>query len=220
MSGDIFKTKLEEEIKEMTSYFNYIGINLESLSSSLTAELSDFVNFMKDKKYLFSFTERKDLLFDNVSNDKNDIINSNLNINNDSLINDINFIKQKLIMIKQSIEEIHRVNKKDDIILAGEYKLLLSNLHDLTNKNKQLDNNDDKNLYHIGNKNIILERINLLNTKKEEISKLNEYKHLLIKQKENLTKKLIPYENIPTDIDLLKALVNKRKEEYNKLKNN
>lgn len=242
------KDILTKEIEALNNYFtNIIKIDINDLSSSLRIKLKDFVEFIKDKEYLLSNIERENLVmqYNNTFNINNLEYNINkfsfetiYDSNNtfsykNNIMKFINLFKQRLLKIKESLEKNKDMYKEIIANIEKDTEILNYNVNNLEKNNQifnnsnniiNLSNNNDKETYDVNNTNLLNELdIKLNNLKNNKVNKLisiKEYKNKLIEKKETLIKKLKPFENLPTDIDLMKQIVEQKKLEYEKLVDN
>lgn len=222
------------EVNNLKRYLKSIRLELTNFSSALLYELNDFCKFILDKKYLLTYSESRNLLF---TSDKEILMTHNT-------VNNYNFLDKKLqekqiiriqeLKIKKNnyyINYFRNLNDKierNNNINTQNTRLLVENIIDNDNKmianikntveNKKLNALSEIQTFHLGNKELIHQKLKSLNNSILEIEKLRDYKKTLIEKKSILLKKNSAYENIPSDIYLLRELVRRRKEEYERIK--
>ena len=205
------------EIEAIKSYLLKIGLSINDFSSSFILELTDFISFIMNKKHLLPVSDTRNLIFSGDLFEKNYKENKvHKDLKEEEELKFYNFYVADLIC------KLENLNKSFKPIKTEEY--IIQTNKDINNLKEKIDvlkrnSEQEIDIYHLGNKEIIDNKLNDLNKKKKEISKLKEYKILLLEKKQILLKNLQPFESIPCDINLLKKLVEVKKLEYNN-KNN
>ena len=205
------------EIEAIKSYLLKIGLSINDFSSSFILELTDFISFIMNKKHLLPVSDTRNLIFSGDLFEKNYKENKvHKDLKEEEELKFYNFYVADLIC------KLENLNKSFKPIKTEEY--IIQTNKDINNLKEKIDvlkrnSKQEIDIYHLGNKEIIDNKLNDLNKKKKEISKLKEYKILLLEKKQILLKNLQPFESIPCDINLLKKLVEVKKLEYNN-KNN
>lgn len=210
---DILIERLLDDSEAIRQYFNAIGFNTSQFSNSLTLLLKDFIVFIRDKKFLIKDQLRTNLIFDTFPLSNHIIINNSPEFLKKKLtlfVSYFNLYKSGLTMMKIENENIKKKLGQALLITKNKLKSNKSELEPV-GTDKKIDftviTRDDKDrIYNF-------EQIRL------EIQKLREYKQSLITRQLELSRKVKIYNEIPSDINLLRQLVEQRKSQYEKIKN-
>ena len=215
---------LDTKIFCLNSFFSYFYLNKENFSKNIQLQLKLLKPFLKFEKDLLSTLEKDKLIFVQSENICNIIKNndeSNKNFLKEMKRLDLlySIVKRFNMDLKYNKEKMTNNYKSNEIDFEKKindinYDLLLKKYEeqfgDIIKNNKNIDSD------YISNEEIIKNKNQILNYKKEieEISKKN--KNIYLKLYE-LKKKLNNYKDLPTEIGQMKNFVEIKKEEYKSL---
>lgn len=208
----LLKNRLKADSDAIKQYFEVIGFNINQFSKSLTLLLKDFIVFIRDKKHLLSDQMRNELIYDTFPLSNQIIIKDSPQFIKQKvalLTSYFNLFKSGLAMMKIDNENIKKKLSQALIISNNKFKHAIPE-GEIENKEGSLNyvavTSEDKL------------RLNQFEEIRQEIQKIREYKQSLLIRQHELSRKQKQFNEIPSDISLLKQLVEQRKCQYEKIK--
>lgn len=214
---------ITSNLNKLKSYIDSIGIHIKDLSSSGMIQLEEYVEFIQDKSFLLTKSEKKELFFSKTKSEA-------FCFQVDPFLEKekVCFLKSclsRLIFINEEV--IKCISSKESIMsmkifkMSNDYEKMVNdfkNLHELliiNNKNKTITNN--QTLCSIqntqNNENKIEEYIRLT----KSLSSIKNLKNSLFDKIVFLKKRISSFEEIPKSKDLLTQLINNKRNEYLRL---